>query len=398
MKNFSLKLFLEINFTDLVFLVGKNDENNNIDVAYELKVPLNGMDNKRITDFEKLFIAIKKNVYLIEQKFNYTFIEIVLILNNFNLTFINLSGYKKLNGSQILKENIIYILNTLKSYVVETEIKKETLHIFNTGFNLDKKKIENLPIGLFGDFYAHELSFVLINRNDYKNLKNIFAKCNLSVNKILIKSFVKGSSISENNKNIETFFHIEIHENNVNISYFENYSLKFEQNFQFGSDIVIKDISKITSLKIDTIKKILKDIRIKKEETLDNELINEKFFNNEIYRKIKKKLIYEIAYARIKEILDITILNNINFKHYNKFSNDIFLEIDHKCRYNFFEEIYKSVFLLNKKNIISIDELSSKDILKSVNKIVHFGWKKEAIPLLVTKKSLITRIFNTIFE
>jgi cell division protein FtsA len=398
MKNFSLKLFLEINFTDLVFLVGKNDENNNIDVAYELKVPLNGMDNKRITDFEKLFIAIKKNVYLIEQKFNYTFIEIVLILNNFNLTFINLSGYKKLNGSQILKENIIYILNTLKSYVVETEIKKETLHIFNTEFNLDKKKIDNLPIGLFGDFYAHELSFVLINRNDYKNLKNIFAKCNLSVNKILIKSFVKGSSISENNKNIETFFHIEIHENNVNISYFENHSLKFEQNFQFGSDIVIKDISKITSLKIDTIKKILKDIRIKKEETLDNELINEKFFNNEIYRKIKKKLIYEIAYARIKEILDITILNNINFKHYNKFSNDIFLEIDHKCRYNFFEEIYKSVFLLNKKNIISIDELSSKDILKSVNKIVHFGWKKEAIPLLVTKKSLITRIFNTIFE
>jgi len=84
MKNFSLKLFLEINFTDLVFLVGKNDENNNIEVAYELKVPLNGMDNKRITDFEKLFIAIKKNVYLIEQKFNYTFIEIVLILNNFN--------------------------------------------------------------------------------------------------------------------------------------------------------------------------------------------------------------------------------------------------------------------------------------------------------------------------
>ena len=398
MKNFSLNLFLEINFTNLVFLVGKNDENNNIEVVYELKAPLNGIDNNRITDFEKLFSTIKKNVYLIEQKFKYTFIEIVLILNNFNSTFINLSGYKKLNGSQILKENIIYILNTLKSYVDETEIKKKTLHIFNTNFNLDKKKIENLPIGLFGDFYAHELSFVLINRNDYKNIKNVFTKSNLSVNKILIKSFVKGSSISDNNKNIETFFHIEIHENNANISYFENHSLKLEQNFQFGSDIVIKDISKITSLKIETIKKILKDFKIINKETLDDGLINKKFFNNEIYRKIKKKLIYEIAYARIKEISDIIIFNNINFKHYNKFSNNIFLEIDHNCRYNFLEEIYKSVFSLNKKNIISIDELSSKDILKSVNKIVHFGWKKEAIPLLVTKKSLITRIFNAIFE
>jgi cell division protein FtsA len=398
MKNFSLKLFLEINFTNLVFLVGKNDENNNTEVVYESKVSFNDADNNRIIDFEKLLSAITKNVYLIEQKFNYTFKEIVLILNNFDSTFINLSGYKKLNGSQILKENIIYILNTLKSYVDETEIKKKTLHIFNTNFNLDKKKIENLPIGLFGDFYAHELSFVLINRNDYKNIKNVFTKSNLSINKILIKSFVKGSSISENNKNIKTFFHIEIHENNANISYFENHSLKLEQNFQFGSDIVIKDISKITSLKIETIKKILKDFKIINKETLDDGLINKKFFNNEIYRKIKKKLIYEIAYARIKEISDIIIFNNINFKHYNKFSNNIFLEIDHNCRYNFLEEIYKSVFSLNKKNIISIDELSSKDILKSVNKIVHFGWKKEAIPLLVTKKSLITRIFNAIFE
>ena len=398
MKNFSLKLFLEINFTNLVFLVGKNDENNNTEVVYESKVSFNDADNNRIIDFEKLLSAITKNVYLIEQKFNYTFKEIVLILNNFDSTFINLSGYKKLNGSQILKENIIYILNTLKSYVDETEIKKKTLHIFNTNFNLDKKKIENLPIGLFGDFYAHELSFVLINRNDYKNIKNVFTKSNLSINKILIKSFVKGSSISENNKNIKTFFHIEIHENNANISYFENHSLKLEQNFQFGSDIVIKDISKITSLKIETIKKILKYFKIINKDTLDDGLIHKKFFNNEIYLNIKKKLIYEIAYAIIKEISDIIIFNNINFKHYNKFSNNIFLEIDHNCRYNFLEEIYKSVFSLNKKNIISIDELSSKDILKSVNKIVHFGWKKEAIPLLVTKKSLITRIFNTIFE
>ena len=60
MKNFSLNLFLEINFTNLVFLVGKNDENNNIEVVYELKAPLNGIDNNRITDFEKLFSTIKK--------------------------------------------------------------------------------------------------------------------------------------------------------------------------------------------------------------------------------------------------------------------------------------------------------------------------------------------------
>ena len=69
-----------------------------------------------------------------------------------------------------LKRKYNYILNTLKSCVEEIETKK-VLHIFNSRFYLDNKKIENLPIGLFGDFYSHELSFILINKNDYKNLK-----------------------------------------------------------------------------------------------------------------------------------------------------------------------------------------------------------------------------------
>ena len=67
-----------------------------------------------------------------------------------------------------------------------------------------------MPIGLFGDFYSHELSFSLIDLNDHKNLINIFDKCNLSIKKIIIKSFVKGVFISENYKNIENFFHIKL--------------------------------------------------------------------------------------------------------------------------------------------------------------------------------------------
>ena len=56
-----------------------------------------------------------------------------------------------------------------------------------------KKKIENLPIGLFGDFYCHELSFILIHKNDYKNIHNIFDKCSLKIKKILVKNFIKGA-------------------------------------------------------------------------------------------------------------------------------------------------------------------------------------------------------------
>ena len=83
-------------------------------------------------------------------------------------------------------------MNTLKSCVDEYEAKKKTiLHIFNTKYFLDEKKIENLPIGLFGDFYSHELSFSLIDTNNFKNIENIFNVCNLKIKKVFLKVLSK---------------------------------------------------------------------------------------------------------------------------------------------------------------------------------------------------------------
>ena len=141
----------------------------------------------------------------------------VLITNNFNCFLINLAGFKRLNGSQLSKDNVTHILNSLKSKIIESEDKKRILHIFNTKYFLDKKNVENLPIGLFGDFYSQELSFFLVDENDYMNLINIFNKCNLKVSKIISKNFLEGISLINKNSNLETFFKIEIFENESEI-------------------------------------------------------------------------------------------------------------------------------------------------------------------------------------
>ena len=89
----------------------------------------------------------------------------------------------------------------------------------------------------------------MINKNDYKNLENIFKQCNLKIKKILLESFVKGSLINDNNPKIDTFFYIQINDKNSKIFYVENNAIKFEQKFNFGTEIIINDICKITSLK-----------------------------------------------------------------------------------------------------------------------------------------------------
>ena len=113
MQNYSFNLYLEINNLNYIFFVGKIDEENNFTIIYKLKVPLKGFDENRISDSEEAFKVIKENIYLAEQKLGHTFNEIVIILENLNPTFINVSGYKILNGSKILRENITYILNSI---------------------------------------------------------------------------------------------------------------------------------------------------------------------------------------------------------------------------------------------------------------------------------------------
>ena len=68
---------------------------------------------------------------------------------------------------------------------------------------------------------------------------------------------MEGAYISNMNPGIDTFFYIKINENNSKVFYFENDALKFEQNFDFGFEIISKDISKITSLSLETVKKII---------------------------------------------------------------------------------------------------------------------------------------------
>ena len=394
----NFKLFIKINNVGILIAVLEVNENSNPKILEKINLTNVGFENGKISNFEKISDLIKKNILIIEQKINITFKDIVIILDYFDQYYLNLTGFKKLNGTQISKENITYILNSLKSTVEKFENKKKIIHIFNSRYTLDKKKIDNLPIGLFGEFYSHELSFNIMSENDYKNLKKIFEKCNLKIKKILFDSFVKGALISDMNPNINTFYYIQINKNDAKIFFIENDAIKYEQKFNFGTDIVSQDISKVTYLKKSTIFKIIND-----NDTIDNlsknEIIEVEYFKDEKYRKIKKSLIKDIAEARIKELSEIIFYQNINFKEPNRQKKDIFLEIKDKGHLNCFKNIYNYYFSCNSKYELQFfKETELADDLEAADKIVQFGWQKEAIPVLDTKKSIISRFFGLLFN
>ena len=273
-------LFIEIGISEIKFIVGKEDKDR-FQLILEKTINVQGIKNKKIQNLNLLLNLFKTNIYLIEQELNFTFKETIVILENFNLSLLNLSGYKRLNGSQLKRENITFILNSLKAKVEEIENQKKVIHIFNSKYTLDKNKMENLPIGLFGNFYSQELSFFLIEKTDFKNLENLFNRCNLRLKKIILKSFVEGVSLINNLENINTFFIIKIMENHSKIIFFENLALKYIEDFNFGINIIIDDIAKITSIKKEFILKILLNSNFYNSEQ-ENETVEKEFLRSNL--------------------------------------------------------------------------------------------------------------------
>ena len=213
---------------------------------------------------------------------------------------------------------------------------------------LDKETF-NLPIGLFGNFYTHELSF-LIDKNDFKNLISAFERCNLKIRKTILKSFVEGVNLIHNTDNLTTFFKIEINPLNSKIIYFENSSFKYAQDFNFGSELLIKDIAKITSLNRKNIEKFILDTNFDKDKIDTEDYIEKEYFNNENFRKDRKKLIYDIILSRLEEFAELLLFKNINLKRLISKDKQIYLQIIDPY-FKSFKEIYEKCFSKQKFSI-----------------------------------------------
>tara|TARA_B100000886_G_C20426440_1_gene494306 strand:- start:2238 stop:3437 length:1200 start_codon:yes stop_codon:yes gene_type:complete len=397
MHIYSPKFYIEINKTELKFIVvSNNKEESKFDIIFNNTVMLKGISNYQIVDYDLIFNLLKENIYKAEQQLKLVFKEVFIVIDNFNFSIINYTGFKKLNGSQLLKENITYLLNSLKLKVNETENDKSIVHIFNIRYQLDNKEVENLPIGLFGNFYCHELSFFLINSNDLKNIKNILNRCNLRVKKIISKNFLEGTKIINDNPNLASFFKIEINIYNSKILYFENSALKFSQDFEFGSDIIYKDLSKITGFKYENVKKILSKTNFSNE-NLKDQYVEKNFFENQNFRKVSKKTLLDIANARVQEMLEIIFLDNINLLKFLDKNHKIFINLSDDLCKNSFSKLFEQFFLIRKKISPNfLDKKTCESFYLNASNIVQYGWKKEAVPIIQEKKSIFAKIFELI--
>jgi len=392
-------LVIDLNDNKVVFFVVSFNEKKDFKLLKKVILEIEGIQNGRVINIETVSQLLKKTINSIEDDIGYFFSNAAVIINPNQINCLNVSGYKKLNGSQVSSEDIVYILNDIKKIILESENSDSLIHLFNSNFSLDSDNLENLPIGLFGEFYNQNMTFFLANKNTLKNIKTVFNNCGLNIEKIILKPFAEGIYHLSNNRSDKNFIILRLEKNRINVSLFKNKSYVFVEDFNFGFNLIVKDISKLCSLKVEEVEKFMKKIELKKVLENNNETyLQEEFFYISPYRKIKYQLILDIITARMEELFEICCKKNINIK--NLMSNcKTYIYIE-SCEYHGnIQYVIENSKLTTVECIFNSE--TEQNLLASVNgacELIGKGWEKEAIPTTFKKKSIISRFFERLFN
>ena len=386
-------LLIELDDQHLKITAGLQDDEFNFKIIATEVISTNNFENGQIKDLERSVIDLKTGLEIIEKKLNTIFTEAYVITNQKNFDCINVSGFKKMNGNQILEDDISFILNDLKAKINSSEKDKTIIHLFNTKFILDNNVIKNLPIGLYGNFYSHQLTFFLIQNDYIKIIKKLLNKSNLNLKRIILKSFSDGTSLVDNS-NSGSFIKIYMGRKNCHLISFYNSAYSYFQNFNFGTDLIYSDVAKVCSLDSDKVKKFFQNICFDNIKNKKNLYIDEKFFKND-FRKISFEFVEKVISSRVDELISIIFNKNIHLKNLENKDLQIYLKLEDTNIKSSLGLTFQNYF---KKEIDFMNVDKQKNSTQVSGELLTKGWPNEAIPVVQKKTSVISRFFSIFFD
>ena len=310
--------FIFISNLGLLCKIFRVSDDKKIVLIGESHSPSEGIQNGIVVNIDLASKSVRNCISEAEKKAKINLSEINILFEPMNLFSTRVTKYKKLGGSKIYKEDIYYLINEGKNQILSNDVKRNILHTYNFNYVVDNVKFVSEPINIYADFFSHELSFLTLPKNIFKNITQVFNNCELRIDRFLLNSFALAVENLTNEEINNGCLIINFENKNMNLIFFLMGSIIFYKTLPISIGHIIMDISKGCSLSLSEAQKIfqhygiIEKIDLKKEKSKKNKYLNQSFFTESKYRKISENLIFEIISSRSEEIVEL-INKNINY-------------------------------------------------------------------------------------
>tara|TARA_B110000438_G_scaffold297537_1_gene344075 strand:- start:143 stop:1369 length:1227 start_codon:yes stop_codon:yes gene_type:complete len=390
MTDENLQAIIELGSLNLKCVIFRINNENIPEIVSANTSRSKGIHNSTIINLSEASNAIRACVGEAEKKTNISLKKINVVLEQPEFLCTKFSKERKIDGSQIHKDDIDFLLKEAKKQVTLNDEKQSIIHIFNHNYIVDGKIFVEEPIDVHADYLSHEMTFITMPKNNIKNIKHVFNNCDLEIERFISSTFSLSVNLLNNYDIKFGSTLIDIGFERTSLGLFKNFALIHSITFPIGINHITKDISKVCSLTLNESNIIKNSIDFSFNDNskvfCKEGYLRKDFFSNSNFRKISQDLLLKVIKERINEILKITKKQIELMGSSLIFSKKIFITGGGSNILNL-EKYCSKVFDSDVKKLeINSSYVGEKKIDPNFNaclgalKIIVDGWETEAIP------------------
>ena len=369
-----------------------------------------GIHNSTIVNVSKATQSVRLCISEAEKKAKVSLKKINVVIEQPEFLCTAFSKNRKIDGSKIQKEDIEFLLKEAKKQVILNDQTQSIIHIFNHNYIVDGKSFIEEPINIYADLLSHEMTFITMPKNNLKNIYQVFADCDIEIERLISCTFALGVQLLSENQLQNGSILINLGHEKTSLGLFKNLALVQSSTIPIGINHIVKDISKVCSLNLEESKIINDKIDYSFKENVKlfdkNNYLKNNFFTKSNFRKVSKNLILNVIKARLEEIVEI-IKKQIHISDLNvDTGSKIFITGGGSRLINiekYFSNLFNSIVQKFDKEEFNGEE--ADQIFESclgAFKIIKYGWETEAIPETVDKSvekiGFFAKLFCNIFS
>jgi len=397
---------IELGDVNIKCVIFKINNNNDLEILSTTVGNSEGIHNDVVINLKKASNVIRSCIGAAEKKAKISLKKINVVFEQPDFLCTKFSKNKKIDGSKIHKDDIEFLLKEAKKQLILNDKNQSIIHIFNYNYIVDGKTFVEEPIGVYADSLTHEITFITTQKNNLRNIKQVFIDCDIEIERFISRTFTLGVELLNNKELRFGSVLIDLGFEKISLGLFKNLALVHSITLPIGINHIIKDISKVCSLNLDESKNIINniDFSFQNNQKLfdENDYLKNTYFINSNFRKISKDLILNIIKARLDEIID-KLNKQLIVPGFN-LTSGINLVLQGGSNLFDIEKYFVNFFGLNLKRTEKNNFKKDKDLEKNFAscfgaiKIIKDGWETEAIPVMgdkaTEKKGFFAKIFR----
>ena len=214
MSDLKFKFFIFVGFKKIIFSV----LNNKNDTFFKKELLINSQTFNENLDSLNEFL--NTNIISFEKRLSTYIKEIFLIIDYNDFITLELSTFNNINSNKnSIFDNTNYLMN-IKNNVEKHMKDYDLIHMIINKYIVDGNKFSFMPKDVTNKKIFLEIKFIFLHNRIILDLKKIFSKYQISVNKILSNAYLERLNYQDENNifKLANYSIDELHENEIYIN------------------------------------------------------------------------------------------------------------------------------------------------------------------------------------